>query len=88
METEEYSIIKYPVATEKAIRQMESDNKLTFMVERKARKQEIKKALESLFKVKIVKINTWTTPGGKKKAVVKLSPEYPAIDTATQLGLM
>lgn len=88
MVEQEYNIIKYPVATEKAIRMMEADNKLTFMVDRKAKKQEIKKALESLFKIKIIDVKTITTPWGKKKAIVMLSREFPAIDTATQLGLM
>ena len=83
-----YSIIKYPVSSEKAVRLMESDNKLTFMVTRKSSKQEIKKALEELFKVKIEKISTLILPTGKKKAYVKLSVETPAIDVATKLGLI
>ena len=51
-------------------------------------KGDIKKALEELFKIKIIKINTLILPSGKKKAYVKLSPETPAIDIATQLGLI
>ena len=85
---EEDNIIKYPVSTEKAIRLMEADNKLTFVVDRKAKKSEIKKALESLFKIKISKVNTYITPKGKKKAIVTLTAENPAIDIATQLGLL
>ena len=84
----EYSVIKYPVSTEKAVRIMESENKLIFVVDKKAKKSEIKEALEKLFKIKVVKINTLNTPKGEKKAYVKLSPETPAIDVATQLGLM
>jgi large subunit ribosomal protein L23 len=83
-----YSIIKHPVSTEKAVRLMESENKLTFIVDRKSGKQEIKKALEELFKIKVTKINTLILPSGKKKAYIKLSPETPAIDIATQLGLI
>jgi large subunit ribosomal protein L23 len=80
--------IKYPISTEKAVRLMESDNKLIFMVERKSTKQDIKKEIEKLFNVKIVKVNTLITPLGQKKAYVKLSKENPAIDVATKLGLM
>ena len=47
-----YSIIKHPVSTEKAVRLMEKDNKLTFIVNRKSNKQEIKKALEQIYKIK------------------------------------
>ena len=67
---------------------MESENKLTFIVDRRAEKPEIKKALEELFKIKIIKINTLILPSGKKKTYVKLSKETPAIDVATQLGLI
>jgi len=83
-----YKIIKHPVSTEKAVRLMEADNKLIFVVERKSSKPEIKKALEELFKIKVLKINTLITPKGKKRAIVKLSQETPAIDIATQLGMM
>lgn len=82
------NIIKYPLSTEKSIRLMESENKLIFAVERKAKKQDIKQAVVSLFKVKVVKVNVMLSPKGVKKAYVTLSPETPAIDVATQLGLM
>ncbi len=82
------ALIQYPSATEKNIRLMELENKLVFIVDIKANKKEIKNELEARFKVKIEKINTLITFKGKKKAVVKLSPETPAIDLATQLGIM
>ena len=62
-----YKIIKHPISTEKAVRLMESENKLTFIVNRKSKKQELKKALEELFKIKIIKINTLILRSGKKK---------------------
>ena len=83
-----YNIIKHPISTEKTVRLMESENKLAFIVDRRSKKPEIKKALEELFKIKIIKINTLILPSGKKKAYVKLSKETPAIDVATQLGLI
>lgn len=81
-------IIKYPLATEKAIRLIESDNIMTFIVDLKAKKAEIKKQVEDLYKVKITKVNTQITPKGTKKAYVKLTKDTPAIDVATQLGLI
>lgn len=83
-----YQIIKYPIATEKAVRIMEAENKIIIMVDRKANKPEIKKAVEEAFNVKVQKVNTLITPAGKKKAYIKLSPETPAIDVATQLGML
>ena len=82
------TLVKYPLATEKAIRMIESENTMTFEVERKARKEDIKKQVETLYKVKVTKVNTMITPRGTKRAYVKLGMDTPAIDVATQLGLI
>jgi len=81
-------IIKAPLSTEKSIRLMESENKLVFLVDKKATKSQVKKELETLFDVKIVSVNTMIGPNGKKKAYVTLADETPAIDLATKLELM
>lgn len=83
-----HNVIKYPLSTEKSIRLLEAENKLIFVVERKARKNEIKDAIQTLFKAKVVKVSTLITPGGEKRAYVKFSDETPAIDIATNLGMM
>ncbi len=83
-----YQIIKFPLSTEKSIRQIEFDNKLTFVVDRKASKPEIKRAVEELFKVKVMKINTQNSFKGQKRAYVKLSPESLASDVSADLGLI
>jgi large subunit ribosomal protein L23 len=82
------AIIKYPLATEKSIRLMESENKLIFVVERSATKADIKKAVEEIFKAKVTDVNTFISVKGDKRAYVRFSPETPAIDIATNLGLM
>ena len=81
-------IIKYPLSTEKSIRLMESENKLIFVVSKKAKRDEIKKAIEELFSAKVSKVNIFTDVAGEKRAYVKFSDETPAIDIATQLGFM
>jgi len=81
-------ILKYPLTTEKNVRLIQDENKLVFIVDRKATKPEIKKAAEEFFKIKVLKVNTTILPSGKKKAYLKLSPEHPALDVATNLGLM
>ena len=83
-----YTVVKYPLTTEKNVRMMQEENKLVFIVDRKSNKIEIKKAVEEVFNVKVVKVNTTILPTGKKKAYVKLSPDSLAIDVATDLGLM
>jgi large subunit ribosomal protein L23 len=85
---EPYKVIKHPLSTEKSIRLMEAENKLIFVVDEKATKQDIKKAVESVFKAKVIKVNTFVTHDSQKRAYVKFSQETPAIDIATQLGLM
>ncbi|MDO8642328.1 MAG: 50S ribosomal protein L23 [Candidatus Woesearchaeota archaeon] len=82
------TIILHPVSTEKSIRLMESENKLVFVVDRRADKPAIKKAIEALFKTKVANVNTQITSKGEKRAVVQFSKETPAIDIATQLGMM
>jgi len=82
-----YTILKNPISTEKAVRIMEAENKLIFIVHRKSTKAQIKQATEEAFKVKVVKVNTLSNKG-KKKAYISLSPETPAIDVATTLGLL
>ena len=83
-----YNVLKYPLSTEKSVKLMQAENKLIFIVDIKSTKDEIKKAMEDLYKVKVLKINTQIMPTGKKKAYIKLAPETPAIDIATQLGLI
>ena len=80
--------IKAPLASEKAIRLMESENKLIFIVDVKANKLAIKKELETLFSVKITRVNTLIGPDAKKRAIVTFAKDYPAIDLATKLELM
>lgn len=84
----DHPVILYPLATEKSIRLMESENKLVFVVAIDAKKQEIAKAIEDEFNVKVVKVRTLIDTKGRKKAYVAFSDETPAIDVATKLGLM
>jgi len=67
---------------------MESENKLIFVVDKKASRKDIKYAVEKTFNVKVVNVNMFTSFKGEKRAYVKFSDETPAIDIATKLGLM
>ncbi len=83
-----FDIIKYPLSTEKSIRLLEAENKLVFVVNINATRGDVKKAVEELFKVNVLRVNTIMTQHGEKRAYVKLSPQNRAIDIATDLGLM
>jgi len=83
-----YAVIKYPVMTEKSMRMVEEENKLVFIVDRRANKPTIKRAVEELFDVEVEKVWTIITSRGEKKAIVKLKPEYKATDVAVKLGIL
>jgi large subunit ribosomal protein L23 len=82
-----YDVLKRPIVTEKSTTQKETANKVTFEVDRRANKIEIKQAVEKIFKVKVIDVHTMLVRGkvkryknlfGKrsdwKKAVVTLKP--------------
>jgi large subunit ribosomal protein L23 len=83
-----WRIIIRPVISESALRKIEAENKLTFIVDRNANKHLIKWAVEKLFNVKVDKVNTLITTKGEKKAYVKLSSEYSASDVASKMGIL
>ncbi len=82
-----YATIKKPLVTENTFDLIEDQNKLVFIVDRTANKYKIKQAIENLYNVKIIKINTLITPSGEKKALVKLHPNDSAADLAIKLGI-
>jgi large subunit ribosomal protein L23 len=81
-------VIFYPLMTESASLMVEKDNKLIFVVNVKAGKSDVKKAVEELYEVKVDRITVLITPQGEKKAFVKLKSEYKASDVAIKLGIL
>ncbi len=70
-------LVRRPIVTEKATILMEQ-NKYTFEVTPKSTKPEIKAAIEDLFQVKVVKINTANPPRKKKRVgrFIGYKPQY------------
>jgi large subunit ribosomal protein L23 len=83
-----YETILYPVMTEVTSRILETENKLVFVVNVRANKVDVKRAVEELYEVRVDKVNTLITPRGEKKAFVKLHPDYKAVDVAIKLGIL
>ena len=83
-----YKTICYPVMTEVTSRILETENKLVFIVSKKASKADIKRAVEELYDVDVQSVNSTITPDGEKKAFVRLTPEYKASDLAIKLGIL
>ena len=82
-----HAIIKRPIVSEKSTMQKEVSNQLSFEVDKKANRIEIKKAIQSLFSVQVDAVRTLQIKGkykqrgriiGKrrdwKKAIVTLKP--------------
>ena len=82
-----YKVIKTPHITEKGSSQKEQNNQIAFKVERRANKVEIRQAVETILKTKVLDVKTMNMKGKKrrmgksigkrpdwKKAVVKLAP--------------
>ena len=61
-----YDIIISPIVTEQSMEQME-ENKYTFKVAKGANKSEIKKAVETIFGVKVEKVNTMNRRGKTRR---------------------
>ena len=83
-----YEVILYPLMTEAASLMVESENKLVFMVNLKATKGNVRKAVEELYEVRVKKVNLLITPKGEKKAFVKLHPDYKAANIAIKIGIL
>jgi large subunit ribosomal protein L23 len=81
-------VIFYPLMTESASLMVERDNKLLFVVDIKAGKADVKRAVEQLYEVKVDRVTLSITPNGEKKAFVKLKPEFKASDVAIKLGIL
>ncbi|THE64466.1 50S ribosomal protein L23 [Salinadaptatus halalkaliphilus] len=81
------SIIEHPLVTEKAMNDMDFENKLQFVVNPDASKPEIADAVESRFDVGVAGVNTQLTMKGKKKATVELSEDDDAQEVASRIGV-
>lgn len=60
-------ILKKPIITEKSIQLASTGNVYTFEVDKLANKQQIKQAVEELYQVEVIKINTTTRNATVKK---------------------
>jgi len=81
-----YDIILHPYVTEKTMNLMEKNNALEFVVRRSSDKKQIKDAIEEMFEVKLVDVNTKITKNGKH-AIVRFAPEFKAEDIGMRIGI-
>ncbi|KAI3474465.1 hypothetical protein Pfo_029326 [Paulownia fortunei] len=82
------SALPYPLTTESAMKKIEDNNTLVFIVDIRADKKKIKDAVKKMYDIQTKKVNTLIRPDGTKKAYVRLTPDYDALDVANKIGII
>lgn len=81
-------MLKYPLATEKAIGMIDRNNIITYVADFRATKEQMKKEFEKMFGVKVEKINAINMPTNRKKVYIKIAKGFKASDVAAKLKLV
>lgn len=81
-------VILFPLISEKAVNMIEAENKLCFVVNKKATKTDVKKAVEEAYAIKVDSVNVLLDRKGRKKAIVKVNKQFKADEIATKLGVI
>ena len=89
-----HEVLLHPYVTEKTLNFLEGTpaqkqtdgNRLEFIVRRDSTKKEIRQAFETMFEVKVEKVNTYIHRDGKH-AIIKLRKDYRAEDVAMRIGV-
>ncbi|XP_065664044.1 large ribosomal subunit protein uL23 isoform X2 [Hydra vulgaris] len=85
---DQFQIVKHPLTTESAMKKIEDNNTLVFIVDIRASKPQIKLAVKKLYDIEVAKVNTLIRPDGLKKAYVHLATDYDALDVANKIGII
>lgn len=83
---DQFQIIKYPLTTESAMKKIEDNNTLVFITDVRANKQQISQAVKKMYDIACQKVNTLVRPDGVKKAYVRLTQDFDALDVANKIG--
>ena len=82
----QHRVVLHAYVTEKAMDEMERQNKLEFVVDRRADRAQIKRAIEELYNCKVAKVTTKIVRVGKI-ATIRFRPEYSAEDIGSRAGV-
>ncbi len=80
--------LMFPLATEKAINMIERNNVITYIVDHRATRNDVKKEFEDIFKVKVDKVNVMMEPRNRKRAYITVNKQFKASDIALKLKLV
>ena len=81
-------VLRHPYVTEKAMMTLEKENKLQFLVDKDATKNQIKREIEKTFEQEVRGVSTVMTMHGEKKAIISFANEKAAEEILSRLGIM
>ena len=81
-----HRLILHAYVTEKSMDEMERQNKLEFVVDRRANRAEIRRAVEDTYQCKVAKVTVKIVRTGKI-ATVRLAKEFSAEDIGGRAGV-
>ena len=88
MASDSYSVILKPMTTESAMKKIEDSNTLVFSVGLTSNKRQIKNAVKEMYDITAARVNTLIRPDGTKKAYVRLTADFDALDVANRIGII
>jgi len=85
---DQYRVLRYPLTTESAMKKIEDDNTLVFIVDLFSNKHQIRDSFKKLYDIKTSRINTMVRTDGLKKAFIRLPADVEAMDVASKIGIV
>lgn len=82
------AVIKFPLTTESAMKKIEDNNTIVFIVDVRSNKPKIMDAVKAMYKIPVERVNTLIRPDGQKKAYVRLPADTDALDVASKIGII
>ena len=83
-----HRLVKYLMTTESAVKNIEDNNTIVFIVDVRSNKRQIKNAIKILYGIESQNVNTLICLDGKKKAYVRLTQDYDALEVANKIGII
>lgn len=83
-----FSVLRHVHMTEKAVRAIELQNQLVFIVRNSATKKTVRDAAEAAFSERVADVRTLVDQKGRKKAFIRFAKEGVAGEIAIKLGII
>jgi large subunit ribosomal protein L23 len=81
-------VLRHVLPSEKTTLMIDSENKLQFIVDLRANREEIKREVEIVFETSVKSVRTLISSKGEKKAIIEFEDEGKAKEIGTSLGIL